>query len=115
MRDKFSGKSPIIFDWTDGSISHPMLDIFCLLWAEKDDAKRRDEREAHINVWSEIYPHETVERAFELAEQIAPYYYLLSWRNVELKAPRHSRFELMYLVLRFVRRILNESHAELKV
>jgi hypothetical protein len=109
LRDKFSGKSPIIFDWTDSSISHPMLDIFCLLWAEKDDAKRRGELEAHTNVWSEIYPREKVMRAFELAERLAPYYYLLSWRNVELRAPVHSRFELMYLVLRFVRRILNES------
>jgi hypothetical protein len=109
MRDEFSGKSPIIYDWSDAAISHPYFDIFCLLWAEKVDAKRIEEKEAQIKVWSESYPQKTVMRAFELAEQIAPYYYLIAWRNVELHAPLQSRWELMYLLLRFVRRILNQS------
>lgn len=109
MRDTFSSKSPIIFDWTDGAISHPFFDIFCLLWAEKNDAKRRDAKEAHINVWSDLYPHKTVMRAFELAERVAPYYYLIAWRNYQLHAPTQSRWELMYLMLRFVRKIVDQS------
>jgi Phosphotransferase enzyme family len=112
MRDQFSGKSPIIFDWTDAAFSHPFFDIFCLLWAERNDAKRRAAREVHINVWSDFYPRQTVIRALELAEQIAPHYYLLAWRNVELHAPVHSRWELMYLVLKFVRKILAQSGSE---
>jgi hypothetical protein len=106
MQDEFSGKSPIIYDWSDAAISHPYFDIFCLLWAEKDDARRYEEKEAQVKVWTESYPHKKVMRAFELAEQVAPYYYLIAWRNVELHAPEHSRWELMYLLLRFVRRIL---------
>lgn len=112
MRDAFSEKAPIIFDWTDGAISHPFFDIFCLLWAEKNDAKRRDEKEAHIKVWSDLYPHKTVLRAFDLAERIAPYYYLIAWRNVELHVPAQSRWELMYLVLRFVRKILDQPRLD---
>lgn len=111
MRDQFSVKAPIIYDWTDAAISHPFFDIFCLLWAEKNEAKRREEKEAHINVWSELYPHKTVLRALDLAEQIAPYYYLIAWRNVELRAPMQSRWELMYLVLKFVRKILEQGRA----
>jgi Phosphotransferase enzyme family len=109
LRDKFSGKAPVIFDWSDAAISHPFFDNFCLLWAEKDDAERRDEKEAHLMVWSDIYPHKTVMRAFELAELIAPNYYLVAWRDVELQVPAQSRWELMYLVLKFVRKILEQA------
>jgi hypothetical protein len=112
MCDKFSGKSPIIFDWTDAAFTHPFFDIFCLLWAKRNDAKRRAARAAHIKVWSDVYPQQNVMRALELAEQVAPYYYLLAWRNVEMHAPVHSRWELMYLVLKFVRKILAQTGSE---
>jgi len=107
MRDTFSGKSPMIFDWTDAAISHPFFDIYIVLTSEKDDSRRRDQRQAHIDVWSEVAPLEKVLQALELSEQVAPYYYLLAYRNVELNAPSQSRWELMFLLTRFVRYILN--------
>jgi hypothetical protein len=109
FRDPVSGKSPIIFDWTDAAISHPFFDIYIVLTSEKDDGKRKNARQAHIDVWSDILPHKKVMAAFALSEQIAPYYYLLAYRRVELNAPPQSRWELSFLLLRFVRKILEQT------
>jgi hypothetical protein len=106
VRDVFSGKSPVIFDWTDAAISHPFFDIYCVLTSEKDDAKRSEEWQAHIDVWSEVLPHQEVVNALEVSERVAPYYYLLAYRNVELNTPVQSRWELLYLLHRFVHKIL---------
>jgi len=109
FRDTITGKSPIIFDWTDASFSHPFFDIYITLTSEKDDAKRRDQKQAHIDVWSELQPREKVLAALELSEQVAPYYYLLAYRHVQLNAPSQSRWELLFLLLRFVRKILDSK------
>jgi hypothetical protein len=109
FRDTFSGRSPVIFDWTDAAISHPFFDIYCVLTSEKDDSKRLGERQAHIDVWSDIVPHKKVLAALGLSEQVAPYYYLLAYRNVELNTPLQSRWELSYLLIRFVRKILESK------
>jgi hypothetical protein len=103
----FSGKSPVIFDWTDAAISHPFFDIYCVLTSEKDDTKRGEQRQAHIDVWSEALPHQVVVDALAASEQVAPFYYLLAYRNVELNTPAQSRWELLYLLHRFVRKILD--------
>jgi Phosphotransferase enzyme family len=105
-RDTVSGKSPLIFDWTDASITHPFFDIYCALTSEKDEKTVRNLKQAHMKAWSEIVPEETVLKAFDLSWQVAPYYYVLAYRNVQLNAPLQSRWELMYLFQRFVRYIL---------
>lgn len=106
FRDEKSGKSPLIFDWTDASITHPFIDVYCLLTSEPDLSKRPILRQAHIDVWSEHFPERTVIEALELSEQIAPFYYLHAYRNVQLNAPEQSRWELEFLFMRFVRNIL---------
>ena len=106
IQDTFSGKSPVIFDWTDAAISHPFFDIYCAVTSEKDEAIRNSARQAHIDVWSEVLPNRAVTEALECSERVAPYYYLLAYRNVELNTPVQSRWELLYLLHRFVHKIL---------
>jgi hypothetical protein len=112
FKDARTGKSPIIFDWTDGAISHPFFDIYLVLTSEKDESKRKEQRQAHIDAWSDLLPQSTVQTALELSEKVAPYYYLFTFRNVVLHAPPQARWELSYLVLRFVRKILEAPEFE---
>jgi len=107
MRDTFSGKSPMIFDWTDAAITHPFFDIYIVTTSEKNDSRRHDQEQAHIDVWSDIVPNKKVVQALELSKQVAPYYYLLAYRHVELNAPPQSRWELLFLLTRFVRYVLD--------
>lgn len=109
VRDRISGKSPVIFDWTDASITHPFIDIYLLLTAEPDVAKRPLIREAFVGAWSDHYPRSTVEAALEAADQVAPFYFMCAFRVVQLNAPVQSRWELAFLFKRFVRYALNVS------
>ncbi|MBX9568775.1 MAG: phosphotransferase [Candidatus Obscuribacterales bacterium] len=105
-RDKLSGKSPVIFDWTDASIAHPFIDIYLLLTSEPDLSKRPMLRQIFVDVWSERFPQTTVVAALEAAELVAPFYFMYAFRNVQLNAPKASRWELAFLFKRFVRNIL---------
>ncbi|MBX9770700.1 MAG: phosphotransferase [Candidatus Obscuribacterales bacterium] len=106
VRDHVSGKSPVIFDWTDASITHPFIDIYLLLTSEPDVAKRPLIRETFVSVWSENYSKDIVEAALNAAELIAPFYFLCTFRVVQLNAPGQSRWELSFLFQRFVRNVL---------
>lgn len=107
--DRLSGKSPVIFDWTDASIAHPFIDIYLLLTSEPDKAKRPLIREAFVTAWSAYYPKRAVEAALKAAEQIAPFYFMCAFRVVQLNAPVQSRWELAFLFKRFVRHVLDVS------
>ena len=106
VEDKISGKAPIIFDWTDASVTHPFFDIYCVITSEPDENKRAEQKSAHLDIWSEVYPRAAVVQAFELSQQVAPFYYLLAFRNVVWHAPVEARWELLYLVRRFTTKIL---------
>ncbi len=106
MRDELSGKSPVIFDWTDAAFTHPFFDIYMLTTAETDDAKRKEELQAHMNVWGAKYAPFVVQEALDCSMQVAPFYYVIAFRTVEINAPPCSRWELSYLLERFVRKIL---------
>jgi hypothetical protein len=107
VRDTKSDKGPVIFDWTDASIGHPFFDIYISTTSEKNADRRAAQRQAHIDVWSESFPRDKVTKALEVAEQVSPYYFVLSFGNVVRNAPSDSSWELRYLVYRFVRYILN--------
>jgi hypothetical protein len=107
--DERTGKSPVIFDWTDGAITHPFFDIFSVYTAEKDSMKMDGEIQAHFTVWCELHPFDKVQTAFDLSRLIAPFYYFLAWRHVQLNAPAQSRWELLYLLRRFVRHCLETN------
>jgi len=106
VRDKLSGKAPIIFDWTDASIGHPFFDIYWTILYTKNESLRSALRQCHIDIWSEKFPREKVVEAFDLSQQIAPYYYLLACRNIEANAPADARWELVFLLTGSVRNIL---------
>jgi aminoglycoside phosphotransferase (APT) family kinase protein len=106
VRDTKSDKGPLIFDWTDASIGHPFFDIYMSTTSEKNEARRTAQRQAHIDVWSEVVPRDKVIKALEMSEYVAPYYYVHSFRKVELNAPAESRWELIYLLQRFARFVL---------
>lgn len=106
VRDSFSGKSPVIFDWTDASITHPFIDIYLLITSEPDVEKRPLIREVFVESWSKHYSRRLVEQALAVAEQLAPFYFVCAFRVVQLNAPEQSRWELAFLFKRFVRNIL---------
>jgi len=94
FHDMVSGKSPVVYDWSDGAISHPFFDIFNVITSEKDELVKLEQYQAHIDVWSDICPHREVVAAFELSQKLAPFYYLLSYRYILLNTPTKSRWEL---------------------
>ncbi len=106
VEDRISGKAPIIFDWTDAALSHPFFDIYCVITSERDAQMRLEQQRAHLEVWSESYPAATVNAAFDASQMVAPFYYLLAYRHVALNAPAEARWELLFLLQRFVRKIL---------
>lgn len=111
-RDKFSGKSPVIFDWTDASISHPFLDAYLLMSCEKDQAMKAAQMEAFIEVYSASESPEKVIAALEQIQFVGAYYYLYAFRNFEINAPAQSQWELQFLLERFARKILEFELSE---
>jgi aminoglycoside phosphotransferase (APT) family kinase protein len=76
---------PVIFDWTDGCVAHPFVDLPVLLEYDtpKDvpDARERI-RDAYLQAWTAYEPMERLVEAFALGEVVAALHQAISYRYI---------------------------------
>lgn len=80
---------PLIFDWTDGALSHPFFDVTLLLnsealppeWSERVVG-------AYFDVWSLVAPRPQLQKAFALAKKLSPLYHACSYYRIESQTER---------------------------
>ena len=69
----------LLFDWSDGAVSHPFADLTCFLrWAGTPEARRRA-ADAYLAVWAPGYGMERVERALQDALVVGALYQVATY------------------------------------
>jgi hypothetical protein len=100
-----SGHRFTYFDWSDAAVTPPFFDL--LLLAGTDDPERREARvRAYLEPWAEIYPMDTVMRAFELSLTLGCVYHSLSYLYLAENMPDPLKWEMADGVGAFLRDLL---------
>ena len=73
-----------IFDWTDGAIAHPFLDLVTYLPDHPIGDVSADEacdrlRELYLATWVDCAPRETLQRAFDIAQVLGSVYQVVTY------------------------------------
>ena len=70
---------PRIFDWTDGAVSHPFLDLAVFVTRPKDHAVRRALRATYLAAWADLLAPADLEEAGDLAILVGTLYQVDSY------------------------------------
>jgi len=109
-------RGPVFLDWEDVAIAHPFITPSLLLLSVDEapaltdaTAPRRRIRDAYLKVWAEhgplaTWPRERLERAFDVAKQVAMLHYAVQFR-LDLATVETSR-EVRGFAPFFLRRLL---------
>jgi tRNA A-37 threonylcarbamoyl transferase component Bud32 len=71
---------PVIFDWSDGAVSHPFLDLAVFFRRVKDVSVRPTMRDAYLDGWEGIVARDDLERAVELAMTVGAAYQVATYQ-----------------------------------
>ena len=71
----------VIFDWTDGCIAHPFLDMIVIMF-EEDEAVRDRLRDAYLAEWSAVASAEDLRRGWQLAQPLTALNHAISYLSV---------------------------------
>jgi Ser/Thr protein kinase RdoA (MazF antagonist) len=69
----------LLFDWSDGAVSHPFADLTCFLRRAATPATRRHMADAYLGVWAAGYGMTRVERALEDALVVGALYQVATY------------------------------------
>jgi hypothetical protein len=75
-----NGNTIVIFDWTDGCVSHPFFDMATFL--PRDPVDRAALLHAYLEAWRPLATDEQIERAWELAQPLACVHHALSYKRI---------------------------------
>jgi hypothetical protein len=68
-----------LFDWSDGAVSHPFVDLTCFLRRAEDPGARRRMADAYLAVWAAGYGMTRVEQALEHALVVGALYQVATY------------------------------------
>jgi hypothetical protein len=83
----------VYFDWTDGCVAHPFVDLHSLQW-ERDEAAREAILDAYLEPWREVATEETLREAVVLARVVTPLHHAVSYSTIARSLEPASRSEL---------------------
>ena len=69
----------LLFDWSDGAVSHPFADLTCFLRRAETPTARRQMADAYLSVWAAGYGMERVERALDDALVVGALYQVATY------------------------------------
>ena len=84
-------RGPVVFDWSDGAAGPSFVDLAVLLRRSKDLARRRVLRDAYLEAWAGIAPHDRLERAAELAMTVGALYQIVTYNGLLPTLPPEDR------------------------
>jgi ADP-ribose pyrophosphatase YjhB (NUDIX family) len=86
---------PVIFDWSDGAIAHPIVDAMTWVsWLHDDDPDRAERAWlAFLEAWSDVCPPETADLARPALRVAAAAYHAVSYHAIVMHMEPHRRPE----------------------
>lgn len=88
---------PVLFDWSDGALAPPFFDLLVFradLPDGKDPQAQCDFRDAYLEPWRSLVPHERLLAAWNHALALAPVYHALSYRTITQHNEAAAQWEL---------------------
>ncbi|HEY3484060.1 MAG TPA: aminoglycoside phosphotransferase family protein [Ilumatobacteraceae bacterium] len=75
--------TPIVFDWSDAAISHPLIDVVTWTWWYEDDAERVDGIwSKFLDEWADVVPAERFAAHRATFEGVASAYHTVSYAGI---------------------------------
>ena len=98
---------PVIFDWSDGAIAHPIVDAMTWVSWLQDDDPERAARAWHtfLEAWSDVCPPETAEAARPALRVAAAAYHAVSYHAIVMHMEPHRRPETADGLEQYVRHL----------
>jgi hypothetical protein len=98
---------PVIFDWSDGAIAHPIVDAMTWVSWFRDDDPERGERAWHtfLDAWSDVCPPETAEAARPALRIAAAAYHVVSYHAIVMHMEPQRRPETADGLEQYVRHL----------
>jgi aminoglycoside phosphotransferase (APT) family kinase protein len=99
----------VIFDWTDGCVSHPFFDL--ATYNPNDHVEHAAVTEAFVDAWSSVVDRAAVARASELAQPLACIHHATSYMRLLDNIHRGDQWEFdndVLFWLHWLRAIIDE-------
>jgi hypothetical protein len=75
--------TPIVFDWSDAAISHPLIDVVTWTWWYEDDAERVDGIwQMFLHEWADLVPPDRFAPRRATFEAVASAYHTVSYAGI---------------------------------
>ena len=81
------------YDWTDGCVAHPFVDLHSLQW-EEEETVRAALLDAYLEPWREVASEETLREAVALAQVVTPLHHAVSYATIAGSVEQTSKPEL---------------------
>ena len=93
----------VIFDWTDGCVSHPFLDASHLAHFTRARPGEADLESTYADLWRAAYPLADVDRVLELAPLVDLVFQAITFDDIVGATEPQSRWELGGVVASLLR------------
>jgi hypothetical protein len=94
----------LIFDWTDGCVSHPFFDLMHLL--QQPPELREQLRDSYLEAWLSFEPPERLQEAWDLALPLCALHHTISYQHIVANLEPASHAELASGLAFFGRQVL---------
>lgn len=103
----------VIYDWTDGCVAHPFLDMATIVeWMPEDTpAARARLWDAYLTAWADCAPPERLREAARLGEVLGSLHQVVSYRHIAAALEPEARPEMLPGIPQWVRRTLRLATA----
>lgn len=110
---------PVLYDWTDGCLTHPLLDAQHLADSaaeegppEQADAAREAVRAAHAEAWRAAYPSVDLDALWPTVRVVEAAFQAVTFEQLYRAQPETSRWELASVVVEILDKLAEVRTAE---
>lgn len=95
----------LFFDWTDGCVAHPFLDML-MIFGEEDEVVRTRLRDRYLALWTAYEPMERLLEVWALCETLHALHHAVSYQYIVANIEAGSKGEFGGAVVSFLRKAL---------
>ncbi|HEX9990383.1 MAG TPA: aminoglycoside phosphotransferase family protein [Chloroflexia bacterium] len=96
----------VIFDWTDGCITHPFFDLVTLFEGEENAEYRARISDVYFAAWTAYEPVERLREAYRLVETLGALHHAISYKQIVYSLEPSQRWELEGALPMWLRQVI---------
>jgi aminoglycoside phosphotransferase (APT) family kinase protein len=96
----------VIFDWTDGCITHPFFDLLTLFEGEEDPEYQARISAVYFAAWTAYEPVERLREAYRLVKTLGALHHAISYKQIVYSLEPSQRWELEGALPMWLRQVI---------